>query len=124
MRLGGFTAVIGVSLDVTPGERFGLIGPNGSGKTTLINCVSGALPADGGRIRFEGRDITAVPAHRRTPLGVLRSLQIPKPFTRMTGAQNLALPLEDAAGARFHRAHLAPQAIEILSTNSPQSKAH
>src|SRR2546422_4299012 len=65
-RFGGFMALNRVTIHVNPGERFGLIGPNGSGKTTLINCVSGALPADGGRIRFEGRDITAVPAHRRS----------------------------------------------------------
>jgi branched-chain amino acid transport system ATP-binding protein len=51
-RFGGFTALNKVSLSVKPGERFGLIGPNGSGKTTLINCVSGALPVDGGSIRF------------------------------------------------------------------------
>ncbi len=98
-RFGGFTALNGVSLDVTPGERFGLIGPNGSGKTTLINCVSGALRADGGRIRFEGRDITAVPAHRRTRLGIVRSFQIPKPFTSMTVAQNL-IGLESKAHTR------------------------
>ena len=52
-RFGGFMALNGVSIAVKPGERFGLIGPNGSGKTTLINCVSGSLPTDGGRIVFE-----------------------------------------------------------------------
>src|SRR5438128_1315609 len=120
------TTVSGVLLgvDVTPGERFGLIGPNGSGKTTLINCVSGALPADGGRIRFEGRDITAVPAHRRTRLGIVRSFQIPKPFTSMTVAQNLAIPLEYAAGARSDGADVAAEAMEILSTIGLESKAH
>jgi len=123
-RFRGFTALNGVSLDVTPGERFGLIGPNGSGKTTLINCVSGALPADGGRIRFEGHDITAVPAHRRTRLGIVRSFQIPKPFTSMTVAQNLAIPLEYAAGARSDGADVAAEAMEILRTIGLESKAH
>ena len=62
-RFGGFTALNRVSLSVKAGERFGLIGPNGSGKTTLINCVSGALPVDGGSIRFEGpRDHRAAAA--------------------------------------------------------------
>ena len=51
-RFGGFVALDDVSIQVKPGERFGLIGPNGSGKTTLINCVSGSLPVDGGRILF------------------------------------------------------------------------
>src|SRR5881409_4315079 len=99
-RFGGFLALDRVSLRVRAGERLGLIGPNGSGKTTLINCVSGALPTDGGRILFEGRDITALPAHQRTRLGIVRTFQIPKPFTSMTVAQNLAIQLEYAAGAR------------------------
>ena len=73
-RFGGFTALNGVSIQVKAGERFGLIGPNGSGKTTLINCVSGALPVDGGRIRFDGQEITGLPAHRRTRLGIVHSV--------------------------------------------------
>ncbi len=99
-RFGGFTALNRVSLSVKPGERFGLIGPNGSGKTTLINCVSGALPVDGGSIRFEGREITALPPHQRTRLGIVRSFQIPKPFTSMTVRENLGIPLEYAAAGR------------------------
>src|SRR5258705_706775 len=96
-RFGGFTAVNRLTLHVKPGERFGLIGPNGSGKTTLINCVSGSLPVDGGRIRFDGHDITNLPAHRRTPLGIVRSFQIPKPFTRMPAKDNIDIPLAYAA---------------------------
>ena len=59
-RFLGVTAVDGVDLTVEPGELVSLIGPNGSGKTTLFNCVTGYLPADGGRISFRGQD-----AHRR-----------------------------------------------------------
>ena len=51
-HFGGFTALDLVSVDVGRGERFGLIGPNGSGKTTLINCISGALLNDQGRIQI------------------------------------------------------------------------
>jgi branched-chain amino acid transport system ATP-binding protein len=120
-RFGGFMALNGVTIAVEPGERFGLIGPNGSGKTTLINCVSGSLPADGGRIVFEGRDITAMPAHRRTRLGIVRSFQIPKPFTSMTVLENLEIPLENAGHAR---AGDGAQAMEILTTIGLASKAH
>jgi branched-chain amino acid transport system ATP-binding protein len=120
-RFGGFMALNGVTIAVKPGERFGLIGPNGSGKTTLINCVSGSLPADGGRIVFEGRDITAMPAHRRTRLGIVRSFQIPKPFTSMTVLENLEIPLENAGHAR---AGDGAQAMEILTTIGLASKAH
>jgi branched-chain amino acid transport system ATP-binding protein len=123
-HFGGFTALSEVCVAIDTGERFGLIGPNGSGKTTLINCVSGALPADGGRIRFEGRDITTIPAHQRTRRGIVRSFQIPKPFTSMTVLQNLAIPLEYAAGARSDGADVAAEAMDILRTIGLESKAH
>ena len=77
-RFGGFTALNGVTLSVKAGERFGLIGPNGSGKTTLINCVSGVLPVNGGAIRFDGREITALPPHHRTRLGIVGRLPDPQ----------------------------------------------
>jgi len=121
-RFGGFTALGGVTLHVNTGERFGLIGPNGSGKTTLINCVSGALPVDGGRIRFDGHDITQLPAHQRTRLGVVRTFQIPKPFSSMTVLENLDIPLEYAAHRRSSAADA--DAMEILRAIGLESKAH
>jgi branched-chain amino acid transport system ATP-binding protein len=121
-RFGGFTALNRVTLHVKAGERFGLIGPNGSGKTTLINCVSGSLPADGGRIIFEGHEITGLPAHRRTRLGIVRSFQIPKPFVSMTVLENLDIPLEYAAHRRSDAADA--DAMEILSAIGLESKAH
>jgi branched-chain amino acid transport system ATP-binding protein len=121
-RFGGFMALHDVSIQVKPGERFGLIGPNGSGKTTLINCVSGSLPADGGRIVFDGREITGLPAHRRTRLGLVRSFQIPKPFGSMTVLENLDIPLEYAAHERAEAADA--DAMEILRAIGLESKAH
>jgi branched-chain amino acid transport system ATP-binding protein len=122
-RFGGFTALIGVTLSVKAGERFGLIGPNGSGKTTLINCVSGVLPVNGGTIRFDGREITALPPHQRTRLGIVRSFQIPKPFTSMTVLENLGIPLE-YAGAGRAGAEGSADAGEILKTIGLDAKAH
>src|SRR5437762_8992380 len=113
-RFGGFTALNRVTLQVKAGERFGLIGPNGSGKTTLINCVAGSLYADEGRILFEGRDVTTLPPHRRTRLGIARSFQIPKPFASMTVLENLEIPLEYAA--REGESASALDAAEILET--------
>ena len=103
-------------------KRFGLIGPNGSGKTTLINCVSGSLRPDDGRIVFAGRDITALPAHQRTRLGIARSFQIPKPFTSMTVQENLDIPLEYAGHARARDA--GAEAAEILRAIGLDAKAH
>jgi len=96
-HFGGFTALAGVSLDIAQGERFGLIGPNGSGKTTLINCISGALRNDAGRIVFQGKEISRLPAYRRTRLGIARSFQIPRPFHSMSVLENLLVPLQYVA---------------------------
>ena len=71
-RFGGFVALDNVSVDIRPGERFGLIGPNGSGKTTLINCISGAFRTEVGTVVFGGEDITRLPPHIRTRRGRTR----------------------------------------------------
>ena len=118
-HFGGFTALDKVSIDVAKGERFGLIGPNGSGKTTLINCISGALVNDGGSIRFEGVEISKLPAYKRTRLGIARSFQIPRPFGSMSVLENLIVPLEYVAhsGSLLKgelRADTRSEAMEIL----------
>jgi branched-chain amino acid transport system ATP-binding protein len=89
---GGFAALTEVSLEIAPGERFGLIGPNGSGKTTLINCVSGLLRNDRGSIRFEDEEISTLAAYRRARKGIARSFQVPRPFHTMTVLENLLVP--------------------------------
>src|SRR5580698_1650585 len=98
-RFGGFTALDNVSVDIRPGERFGLIGPNGSGKTTLINCISGAFRTEPGTVTFSGEDITRLPPHIRTRRGIARSFQIPRPFRSMTVAENLMVGLDFATVA-------------------------
>jgi branched-chain amino acid transport system ATP-binding protein len=123
-RFGGFHALTRVSLHVEAGERFGLIGPNGSGKTTLINCVSGTLQNDEGEIAFGGVNITKMPAYERARLGVIRSFQIPKPFTSMTVLQNLCIPLEYAALHKPQLEDLEKEAMEILELIGFESKAN
>jgi branched-chain amino acid transport system ATP-binding protein len=120
-RFGGFQALTAVRLRIRQGERFGLIGPNGSGKTTLINCISGTLRTDGGRILFEDQDITALPAYRRTRLGIARSFQIPKPFTSMTVLDNLRIPLEYARPG--HHDGVVDEAMAILEQVGLAAKA-
>jgi branched-chain amino acid transport system ATP-binding protein len=114
-KFGGFTALDGVSMDIAKGERFGLIGPNGSGKTTLINCVSGVLDNDGGRIVFGGKEISRLPAYQRTRRGIARSFQIPRPFASMTVLENLVVPLEFVVHrGSLHTADTGAEAMEIL----------
>jgi branched-chain amino acid transport system ATP-binding protein len=89
-RFGGIAAVNNVSLKINGGEVVGLIGPNGSGKTTLINLVSGFYKPDGGRIVFEGIDITKKEPYERVKLGIARTFQIPRLISNMTALQNVA----------------------------------
>ncbi|HEX9396001.1 MAG TPA: ABC transporter ATP-binding protein [Burkholderiales bacterium] len=102
---GGFAALTEVSLDIAPGERFGLIGPNGSGKTTLINCVSGTLRNDAGSIVFQGEELSRLPAWKRTRRGIARSFQLPRPFHSMSVIENLLVPLEYVGRGKLDEAH-------------------
>jgi branched-chain amino acid transport system ATP-binding protein len=126
-RFGGFVALEAVDIAIRPGERLGLIGPNGSGKSTLVNCLSGATSSDAGTIRFDGRPIEQLPAHKRTHLGIVRTFQIPLPFTSMTVVENLTIPLRFAA--RHHPEAKATesdidQALLILEDVGLRDKAY
>ena len=124
-RFGGFTALEGISVDIRPGERFGLIGPNGSGKTTLINCISGVLPSDGGSIRFNGEDITRLPAYKRTRRGIARSFQVPRPFKSMTVLENLLVAVDFAViGHGLSTRQADAEVFTILDKIGLTGKAH
>ena len=75
MQFGGLKAVADLSLDVAPGELFGLIGPNGAGKTTVFNVVTGVYAPTGGRILFEGRPIGGLKPHAVARRGITRTFQ-------------------------------------------------
>ena len=90
---GGVAALSEVDLHVAAGEVVGLIGPNGSGKTTLLNVVTGISPAERGRVRFDGRDVTNLRPDRIALLGLARTFQTPRILHRMTVLQNLATAL-------------------------------
>ncbi|HEY6511934.1 MAG TPA: ABC transporter ATP-binding protein [Burkholderiaceae bacterium] len=101
-----------VSLAVEAGETLGILGPNGAGKTTLFNLVSGDVRVDAGRVEFEGRDITALPAHQRCRLGLGRTYQIPQPFGQMTVFENLVTAACFGGGQREREAwHTASEVL-------------
>ena len=104
-RFGGFVALDAINLTVEAGERVGLIGPNGSGKSTLVNCLCGTLPNDSGTVHFDGHAVDGMAAHRRTRLGMARSFQLPRPFSSLSVAGNLRVPLLYTAA---HRASARP----------------
>lgn len=98
-HFGGLIATDHVDLSIPSGEIHALIGPNGAGKTTLIHQLSGALRADGGRIFFDGRDITRASLHQRVHLGVARSYQITSIFRGSTVVHNLVLAVLGRSGS-------------------------
>jgi ABC-type branched-subunit amino acid transport system ATPase component len=88
-RFGGLRAVDSASFDILPRRITALIGPNGAGKTTLFSMVSGFLRPDGGRIFYDGADITGVPPYRLARSGVARTFQIAQPFAGLTVRENI-----------------------------------
>jgi len=99
-RFGGFVALDSIDLSIASGERIGLIGPNGSGKSTLVNCLCGTLTNEIGNVKFDGNNLAGLAAHERTRLGMARSFQLPRPFSSMTIADNIRVPLIYAVNAR------------------------
>jgi branched-chain amino acid transport system ATP-binding protein len=85
----GMHAVDGVDVEVLSGRITGLIGPNGAGKSTFLAVLAGTLPASSGKIVFDGRDITRLPAYRRARLGLVRTFQLPSEFAQLTVLENL-----------------------------------
>lgn len=90
-------AIREVSLEVTPGQVLGVIGPNGSGKTTLINLLTGVYRADRGSIQVVGTETSRLSAHRIAGLGVARTFQNPHVFSTLTVRQNLLMALRHSA---------------------------
>ena len=88
-RYGGVHAVNNVSLAARGGSITGLIGPNGAGKSTVLGLISGFGRADGGRVWFDGHDVTTSPGYRRARLGLVRTFQLPREFGRLTTIENL-----------------------------------
>jgi branched-chain amino acid transport system ATP-binding protein len=101
-RFGGIVATDDLTFGIPEGELHAVIGPNGAGKTTLIAQLSGQLVPDSGRIYFAGGDISAVPMHARSALGLARSFQITSLFLDLSVLDNVALAAQARAGHSFH----------------------
>jgi branched-chain amino acid transport system ATP-binding protein len=85
---GGLKAVSDLSFSVEPKEILGLIGPNGAGKSTVVNLVSGAIAATSGAIRFNGEDVTSLPAYQRARRGLVRTFQATAIYAEQTVREN------------------------------------
>lgn len=88
-RHGLLKAVRGIDLTLVEGEKLALVGANGAGKTTLLRTIAGIHPASGGKVVFDGQDVTAVPAHRRAALGIALVPEGRRLFGTISVADNL-----------------------------------
>jgi branched-chain amino acid transport system ATP-binding protein len=115
---GGLTAVSDVNLQVKEGELVSIIGPNGAGKTTLFNLLTGHLPVDSGRVIFKGKDITRLPPHTISRIGIGRSFQRLNIFPRLSAFENVQVAVfsvQHQSRNLFSRASkLAQQETEMI----------
>ena len=121
-RYGQLQVTDNVSLSVDEGEALGIIGPNGAGKTTIFNLIAGTIHPNAGRVVFDGRDVTDLPARTRCHLGVGRSFQIPHPFIGMTTYENVLIGA--AFGRQRSERDSAGRAIEVLELTGLKRKAN
>jgi len=111
MKFGGLVAVNNVSISIKKGKIHGLIGPNGSGKTTIFNVLSGYYKPTGGKVSFEGRTISGLPAHQITAVGFARTFQNMRLFKTMTVLENLLVAMGHHAKVGLLQEILNPVAV-------------
>jgi branched-chain amino acid transport system ATP-binding protein len=117
----GLSVIDRLDLRVDAGEILGILGPNGAGKTTLFNLIAGVLPPSGGRILFEGRDITAFRPWHRCRLGIGRTYQTPKPFSHMSVFENVLVAA--VHGGRMSMVRAAAEAQAVLTRTGLADRA-
>ncbi len=97
-RFGAVVVADQVDIAVDVGECLGVIGPNGAGKSSVFNLIAGTLSPDAGTVRFNGADVTTMPAYKRARAGIVRAFQIPQPFPKLTVYENLLVAAQYGAG--------------------------
>ena len=123
-RFGGFIALNAVSFEVREGEILGLIGPNGSGKTTAFNCISGALAATEGSIKFRGAEMPGLTPDAVCHRGIARTFQIPRPFRKLSILENVAVAAHFGASERTDEAEARRRAHAVLEMVDLPTDSH
>lgn len=112
-HFGGLHVTNDMSFSVKTGQVTGLIGPNGAGKSTLMNIISGIYQPDSGEIYFDGKNITKVPPHRRSRMGIGRTFQTPRFLQRSDIRDNLLLGNDLAEQKSFLKSFFSKQNTEF-----------
>ena len=111
-RFGALAVLDGVDFDVGPGEAVGIVGPNGAGKTTLLSVLSGAQAPTSGRVSLAGSEVSALDSAARCRLGLVRTHQIPRPFSGMTAFENVFVAAAQTPG--LPRAEAYDRVVDAL----------
>ena len=112
-RFNALVVLDAIDFSLRSNEAVGIVGPNGAGKTTLLSVLAGAHPPTSGTIHFRGADVTGLPASERCRLGIVRTHQIPQPFSGMTVFENVFVAATN--GGQLHREAAHARAIEVIA---------
>jgi branched-chain amino acid transport system ATP-binding protein len=125
-HFGGLAAVSQFDMYVNEGEIVGLIGPNGAGKTTVFNLITGVYPPTGGKVVYNGKEITGKKPHKVAELGIGRTFQLNPLFAEFTVMQNVSASFHlhprsslldiyfNTATYRRNESYILEQSLEIL----------
>ena len=111
-RFGGIVAVSGVDISIEPGRITGLIGPNGAGKTTAFNLLTGFLKPSAGEVRYRDRSLTGLKPHEIVRLGIARSFQDLRLFTRMSVIENVMVAMPRQSGDSLFQVFFNPWKVQ------------
>lgn len=121
-RFGGLIALNNVSFDVKEGEIVGIIGPNGAGKTTLFNVITGFYKPDDGKIVFRNIDITGLPPHKISHLGIARTFQVSKPFPSLTVEEAIKVGAFKSANQERLIKGIVDETLSLIGLNYIRSR--
>ena len=120
---GGLAALKNVSFTFN-GGILGIIGPNGAGKTTLFNVITGVYKPTRGSVYFKGRNITGWKPHRICRLGIVRTFQIPRPFSNETVLENVVAARLFGGKKAVSHSEARREALEVLEFVGLKEKAN
>ena len=112
-RFNALVVLDAIDFSLRSNEAVGIVGPNGAGKTTLLSVLAGAHPPTAGTIHFRGAEVTGLGAAERCRLGIVRTHQIPQPFSGMTVFENVFVAATQ--GGQLHREAAHARAIDAIA---------